>query len=265
MMLTHSSRRMALIRCVAGIALRRWPALLCWTWYPSFLAAQPVVVPQVDTLPLVVPGNGALLGSRIGPDSARFTLVAYRGAQQQQIGSVLDVIMLHTRSGMPVIERVLTVQRGPAALIDSTITDARSMAPIRHRTLQPQRRIALDFSGRRVKGSLGPIDVPSLPIDTTLTVVPFDSGNWDLVVRALPLRKGYAARFRVYDTDSGLREYRIDVTGSATVLGEAAHVVIFTIAPGRESVVWIGAESRQLLQIETLIDANTMLRQVRQR
>lgn len=84
-------------------------------------------------------------------------------------------------------------------------------------------------------------------------------------MRALPLRKGYAARFRVYDTDSGLREYRIDVTGSATVLDEAAHVVIFTIAPGRESVVWIGAESRQLLQIETLIDANTMLRQVRQR
>ena len=52
-------------------------------------------------------------------------------------------------------------------------------------------------------------------------------------------------------------------TGSATVLGEEAHVVIFTLAPKRESVVWIGKESRRLLQVETLIDANTMLRQVR--
>jgi hypothetical protein len=265
MMLARRSRRMALVCCAVSMALVLSPALWCPSLCSSVLAAQPVAVPEADTLPPVVPGDRALLGSRIGPDSARFTLVAYRGAQQQQIGSVLDVITLQTRSGVPVIDRVLTVQRGTAALIDSTITDARTMAPIRHRTLQPQRRIALDFFGTRVKGSIGPIDVPSLPIDTTLTVVPFDSGNWDLVVRALPLQKGYAARFRVYDTDSGLREYRIAVTGSATVLGEVAHVVIFTIAPGRESVVWIGADSRQLLQIETLIDANTMLRQVRQR
>ena len=49
------------------------------------------------------------------------------------------------------------------------------------------------------------------------------------------------------------------------VLGEAAHVVIFTLAPGRESVVWISTTSRQVLQVETMIDAETMLRQVRQR
>jgi hypothetical protein len=29
-------------------------------------------------------------------------------------------------------------------------------------------------------------------------------------------------------------------------------------------VVWIGKESRRLLQVETMIDANTMLRQERQ-
>ena len=142
---------------------------------------------------------------------------------------------------------------------------ARTLAPRRHRNVSPSRLIALEFNGRRVKGSIGPVDVPSLPIDTTLAIAPFDSGNWDLIVRSLPLEKGYAARFRVYDTDSGLREYRIDVTGSATVLGEEAHVVIFTLAPKRESVVWIGKESRRLLQVETMIDANTMLRQERQR
>jgi hypothetical protein len=148
-------------------------------------------------------------------------------------------------------------------LIDSTVTDARTLAPRRHRNVSPSRLISLEFNGKRVKGSIGPVDVPSLPIDTTLAIAPFDSGNWDLVVRSLPLEKGYAARFRVYDTDSGLREYRIDVTGSATVLGEEAHVVIFTLAPRRESVVWIGKASRRLLQVETLIDANTMLRQQR--
>ena len=40
--------------------------------------------------------------------------------------------------------------------------------------------------------------------------------------------------------------------------------MIFTLAPKRESVVWIAKTSRRLLQVETLIDANTMLRQVRE-
>ena len=225
-------------------------------------AQQPPAVPEPV---LIAPGDSTLRSGRLTADTARFALIAYRGTQQQQIGSVIDVIRFEMRGDVPVLHRVLTVQRGMAALIDSTITDARTMAPRNHRTVQPQRHIALEFTGRRVKGSLGPIDVPSLPIDTTLAVAPFDSGNWDLLVRTLPLAKGYAARFRVYDTDSGLREYRIAVTGTATVLGEEAYVVIFTLAPGRESVVWISTTSGQVLQVETMIDAETMLRQVRQR
>ncbi|WP_411278575.1 hypothetical protein [Gemmatimonas sp.] len=223
----------------------------------------PVPAPTVQAV-LIAPGDSTLRGGRILADSVQYSLIAYRGEQQQMLGTAVDVVKLEMRSDGPVIHRVLTVSPGRAPLIDSTVTDARTLAPRRHRNVSSSRLISLDFNGRRVKGSIGPVDVPSLPIDTTLAIAPFDSGNWDLVVRSLPLEKGYAARFRVYDTDSGLREYRIEVTGSATVLDEDAHVVIFTLAPKRESVVWIGKKSRRLLQVETLIDANTLLRQLRQ-
>jgi hypothetical protein len=252
---------------VVWSAVRRRAVLAAFALGPGVVGA-PLAAQQPPAAPepvLVAPGDSTLRSGRLTADTARFALIAYRGTQQQQIGSVIDVIRFEMRGDVPVIHRVLTVQRGMAALVDSTITDARTMAPRSHRTVQPQRRIALEFTGRRVKGSLGPIDVPSLPIDTTLAVAPFDSGNWDLLVRTMPLAKGYAARFRVYDTDSGLREYRIAVTGTATVGGEAAHVVIFTLAPGRESVVWISTTSGRVLQVETMIDAETMLRQVRQR
>ena len=238
---------------------------LLWVGMRGALGAQQAPSSSAPPAVLVAPGDTTLRGSRIAADSVQYSLVAYRGAQQQTIGTAIDVVRLEMRGDVPVIHRVLTVSPGRAPLIDSTVTDARTLAPRRHRTVSPSRLIALEFNGRRVKGSIGPVDVPSLPIDTTLAIAPFDSGNWDLIVRSLPLEKGYAARFRVYDTDSGLREYRIDVTGSATVLGEEAHVVIFTLAPKRESVVWIGKESRRLLQVETMIDANTMLRQERQR
>ncbi len=230
------------------------------------LVAQQVAPVETQTVQavLIAPGDSTLRGSRILADSVQYSLIAYRGEQQQMLGTAVDVVKLEMRGDVPVIHRVLTVSPGRAPLIDSTVTDARTLAPRRHRNVSSSRLISIDFNGKRVKGSIGPVDVPSLPIDTTLAIAPFDSGNWDLVVRSLPLEKGYAARFRVYDTDSGLREYRIEVTGSATVLGEEAHVVIFTLAPKRESVVWIGKESRRLLQVETLIDATTMLRQVRQ-
>jgi len=247
------------IRCILSAALLLLPV-------SAPLGAQPVPPVSVQTVQavLIAPGDSTLRSGRILADSVVYSLIAYRGEQQQMLGTAVDVVKLEMRGEVPVIHRVLTVSSGQAPLIDSTVTDARTLAPRRHRNVSSSRLISLDFTGKRVKGSIGPVDVPSLPIDTTLVIAPFDSGNWDLVVRALPLEKDYAARFRVYDTDSGLREYRIEVTGSATVLGEDAHVVIFTLAPKRESVVWIGKESRRLLQVETLVDANTMLRQVRQ-
>lgn len=241
-------------------------AALLLVWWTALLGAQqapPLPLTTVQAV-LIAPGDSTFRGRRILADSVQYSLIAYRGEQQQTLGTAVDVVKLEMRGDVAVIHRVLTVSPGRAPLIDSTVTDAGTLAPRRHRTVSSSRLILLDFNGKRVKGSIGPVDVPSLPIDTTLAIAPFDSGNWDLVVRSLPLDKGYAARFRVYDTDSGLREYRIAVTGSAMVQGEEAHVVIFTLAPNRESVVWIGKESRRLLQVETLIDANTMLRQVRQ-
>jgi outer membrane lipoprotein-sorting protein len=47
--------------------------------------------------------------------------------------------------------------------------------------------------------------------------------------------------------------------------GEAAHVVVLTLARNRESVVWVSAETGQVLQIETMLGETTLLRQVRVR
>jgi hypothetical protein len=67
----------------------------------------------------------------------------------------------------------------------------------------------------------------------------------------------------VYDVDAGLHQYHVAVTGRAVVQGEEAYVVIFTLARGRESVVWIGMTSGELLRMETMLDASTLLRQER--
>ena len=119
----------------------------------------------------------------------------------------------------------------------------------------------IEFDGRRVRGRVGPIDSPGAAIDTTLTSAVFDSGNWDLVVRAMPLAANFAAIFRVYDLDAGMRDYRVRVIGNTPMYGENAHIVLFQLSDQREATVWIGDTSRRLLQVETPLGPTTVLRQ----
>lgn len=247
--------RLVLSCCVSALLL---PA------GPMSLRAQ--VVPAAATGPvprMILPGDSTLKGDRLVPGTARYALTMFRDADEIPVGRLTDELRVEVVSGVPMLRRVQQLQRGTQQLIDSSVTEVRTLAPRQHRSVQPTRRIALEFTGRRVKGQLAPQDVPSVPIDTTLAIAAFDSGNWDLLLRALPLEPGMAVRFPVYDLDAGLREYRLAVTGSTTVQGEEAHVVIFTLARGRESVVWVGKQSGLVLQMETMLGATTLLRQVR--
>jgi len=230
-------------------------------------AGRPMAGPdaQPPLPPRIVPGDSVLRRGWAVRDSVRYSLTMFRDADEIPVGRLDDVWRLDTIAGVPVVVRVQRLQRGTVQLVDTTITDARTLAPRARRSLQQNRRVLLEFSGARVKGSLAPLDAPPVPLDTTLRVAPFDAGNWELLLRALPLEKDFAARFPVYDLDGGLREYRVQVTGRTPVQGEDCHVVVLTLARNRESVVWVSVATGQVVQIETMLGETTMLRQVRVR
>ena len=94
-----------------------------------------------------------------------------------------------------------------------------------------------------------------------LATLAFDSGNWDLVVRALPLASGYSATFPVFNLETGSHNYGVRVIGETTLHGERAHIVIFQLGGQREVTVWIGDTTRRLLQVETPLGPTTLLRQ----
>lgn len=206
------------------------------------------------------PGDTSLRTMGIRSDSLTYALTGYRDADEIAVGTITDIV---TRSGTDraVIRRVLSVQRGTSVLIDSTVTDAVTLAPRQHRSIQPQRMMTIEFEGKRVRGRIGPVDSPGAAIDTTLSWPVFDSGNWDLVVRSMPLAADFAAVFRVYDLDGGMRDYRVRVIGSTPMHGENAHIVLFQLGAQREATVWIGDTTRRLLQVETPLGPTTILRQ----
>ena len=227
-------------------------------------AASPASV-QPPLPPRIAPGDSILRSAWRMRDSVRYALSMFRDADEIPVGQLVEVWRADTIGGVPVVVRVQRLQRGTTQLVDTTVTDARTLAPRVRRSLQQNRRVLLEFTGARVRGSLAPLDAPPVPIDTMLRVAPFDAGNWELVLRALPLTTDFAARLPVYDLDGGLREYRVQVTGRTTVQGEDAHVVILTLARNRESVVWVSVMTGQVLRIETMLGETTMLRQERVR
>jgi hypothetical protein len=227
------------------------------------VAAQPPATAPTPVVPpsrRIAPGDTSLRGASLRPDTLTYVLMAYRDGDEISVGTIIDALTRED-GATPQWRRVMSVQRTGNRLVDSTLTDAKSMAPKQHRSYQPQRQIRLDFAGVRVRGSIGPMDGPGVAIDTSLATPFFDSGNWDLIVRAMPLAPGFAAVFRVYDLETGMRDNIVRVIGATTMLGEPAHVVLFQLGGQREITVWIGATTRRLLQVETPLGPTTLLRQ----
>jgi hypothetical protein len=213
----------------------------------------------------IASGDSLLAGSRVLLGTSRYRMTAYRDGDEFPVGRIQDVISLDTVNGVPMLRRVQQLQRGTQRILDSTLTEYATLAPRLHQSEQPNRRIGTEFNGRKIKVAMGVPGATPVVFDTTSRQPVFDSGNWDLLLRALPLEKGLRVRFLVYDTDAGIHEYRLAVTGSALIQGEEAHVVTFTLSRSSDAIVWVGKTSRELLQMETLLTGNTLLRQVRER
>ena len=126
-MLRFLTRTSAILPVIVGAALATTLAVLLGAPVGAQQAAS-AAVPTVPTV-LIAPGDSTLRGNRIAADSVQYSLIAYRGEQQQVLGTAVDVVKLEMRGDVPVIHRVLTVSPGQAPLIDSTVTDARTMAP----------------------------------------------------------------------------------------------------------------------------------------
>lgn len=212
-----------------------------------------------DSARRAVPGDSALRGVNISVGAKRYALTLFRDGDEIPVGTLTDSLWVDSTSSGMALYRVKTLQRGPTRLVDTTLTERATLAPRLHRSQLPNRRVALDFSGRRVKGALLPQDVPSVPIDTTLPQAAFDAASWDLVAGALPLAKGLVVSFPVYDVDAGLRRYQIAVTGSTVIDGDACWVVVLTLARGRESVAWISQSSRRVVKMETTMGTTILI------
>lgn len=217
--------------------------------------------PSLAHAQATIPGASNLEPTRIRFGTLEYVLSILREGEEQIIGSITDEI-LPIRGDDPVIKRVQTIRRSGGVNIDSTVTDAQTLAPRWHYGVQAQRIVFLEFDGARVRGSITPKTGAARMIDTTLADAVFDSSNWDLAVRALPLEEGDAAIIQVYDVEQQLHRYGVRVA-DRELRGKSFIVhVIVQLGRNNEAHVWFDDVTRTLLRIETPVQPGVILRQV---
>lgn len=197
-------------------AARGGPAILLLALLPAGCVA-PRGVPHPAPLK-------AIVAARPGASSSRF-LLRFAPTSADTL-AVVGTRTVTERTSGAVIERVILYDYAAhGQTVDTTLSDARTLAPILERTHKASGIIFLDFAGRIVTGRLTTPD-GTRAIADTLGAPAFNSTDLDLVVRRLPLAAGYATRLPLYDPEfGGFRHADARVSRRQTPEGSDAWVV----------------------------------------
>lgn len=196
----------------------------------------------------VYPGDGRVDARRLATGTEQVAMTLERAGQPtRRMGSATDWLGTTTLEGRPALVRVNAVTQGTATLVDSTWSDPRTLAPFRHRSQQPGRRLEVDWTGAAVRARVVPASGAAVVKDSAWRVATFDSGNWELLVRALDLAPGVRRVLPVYDTDNLVQWYVATVSDSTVVDGKPAWVVSATLAKAGTATLTIDRATRRLL------------------
>lgn len=148
---------------------------------------------------------------------------------------------------------------------DSVTLHRQTLAPLAMRSSSVETGVQLEFS----PGTVRKVDEGDWGADTSDVALPepvFLAGTTDLLLGALPLAPGYAARLAVFDAQDGIDTVAIEVEAAEdVVLPEGGRVSAWRVAVTEGwmvSTYWMDRESRTLVQFES---ADGSLRIVRSR
>ncbi|MEP6687414.1 MAG: hypothetical protein ABJC36_03635 [Gemmatimonadales bacterium] len=174
-------------------------------------------------------GDEVVDAARLRPFSLLRQLTLTRGDTVKPFGRQSEQLTSATLDGRPVLLDVLTFETPNATTVDSSWIDARTLRPLRMRSSNAARVVALEFDGQRVRGGTTPSSGAPTTLDQQLGVRPFEWNMFGLAVSALPLQPGYRATMPVFmDRFGRVIWYAVKVVRDTSLLR----------ANGRQAPMW---------------------------
>lgn len=164
-------------------------------------------------------GDSVLDPSVLRPFALLRTLTLTRGDTVKPFGRQSEQFARAGLDGREVLLDVLTFETPNATTVDSSWFDPHTLQPIRMRSSNAARSVALDFDGERVRGATTPATGEAARLDQQLGVRPFEWNMFGLAISALPLRPGYRATMPVYvDRFQRVVWYGIEVVRDTSIV-----------------------------------------------
>ena len=218
---------------------------------------------DVDTLTLeeeeevayteVRPGDEALDLSGLEADTDTLQLLLSQGGQEQPIGTATEEVSFIEVDGTPAIRRVQVIRSAMANQTDTVVVERETLRPIRYSSRNAQRTVELTYEDGTITGATTPANGEARPVDATPERPLFDANAAGLVLRALPLKEGYAARIPVYSVESGgSSQVEARVVGTETVATSGGEDVqawrLEGTAMGQEVTWWVAKEGGEIVK-----------------
>jgi hypothetical protein len=202
--------------------LRVWGAVLAAT----VISAQPAA----SQAPPVTPTSGVLSGARVKTGTSTFRISGQVGAQTMDIGTLTQTITAITVGGRQMLQTVQSITGPMGAGTDTSVVDAKTLAPVTLRGYNNGGTLVVDFLGSKVRGEKKDAEGSAQAIDQTLSHVVYDSSVMDLLMQGLIAKDGLAVRLPVYIYEQGgLVWYDVKVAGEKkTAAGAAWDIVVTT-------------------------------------
>jgi hypothetical protein len=211
------------------------------------LAATLIAVSRVaaQTAPPVAGIDGRLL--RAGVDSLAIFLV--RDGDTTRTGSVQDELAPTDLNGRWVLRRVYrSDDRVLGSRVDTTVDELPTLAPISSRSVSRQGLEVLDFEPTRVRGWMRLINGDSVGVDVPVAGAIYNSGTFDLLLRAAPLREGWEAEVPAFLPNTRtIARLRARVAGRDRI-GTSDCWRVEAEFTGMPVTFWVEAASRRLCQ-----------------
>lgn len=176
------------------------------------------------------------------------------GAAPRDMGARTQKLSVVVLRGQPTLVSVQTFSTPRGVIVDSSLNDLATLAPIRHSSTGAGRTMMLDFAGAAVRGRYIPDGKAPVAINQHFSAAPYDSNIFDLVIAALPLSEGYVTSIPLYVYEQGgLLWWKATVSGTENVgTANGGTVEAWTVdieeAGRRRARLWITKSSPEVVQ-----------------